>query len=92
MSNLSIQIIDDQISKLELLIDANTMAVGELFLKIQSKKVSKDFDADNFIKRIKEMEKMLPLLEQHEKYKTELEILQQTRAEIKKARSGFIEK
>lgn len=85
MENKITQVLDQQINEVEIEIRENKTEVGDLFLKIHSRKIITDLTPDNVMSAFKEMDKMPPLITKHETLSTKLETLQKTKSEIEKA-------
>lgn len=92
MENKITQVLDQQINKVEIEIRENKTEVGDLFLKIHSRKIITDLTPDNVMSAFKEMDKMPPLITKHETLSTKLETLQKTKSEIEKAESELLVK
>lgn len=92
MENRITQILDLQIKEVESEIEENKTNVGDLFLKIHSRKIITDLTPDNAMRAIKEMEKIPPLITKHETLSTKLETLQKAKSEIKKVETGLLVK
>lgn len=92
MENTATQILNQQISDIENSIEVNKREVGDLFLKIHSRKIVTDLSPDNLLDAFKEMDKMPPLISKHESFLTKLETLQRAKAEIEQAETGLIAK
>ncbi len=92
MENKITQVLDQQINEVEIEIRENKTEVGDLFLKIHSRKIITDLTPDNVMSAFKEMDKMPPLITKHETLSTKLETLQKTKSEIEKAESELLVK
>lgn len=92
MENTAAQVLEQQIADIETAIEKNKTEVGDLFLKVQSRKLLSDLTLDNMSETFKELDKMPPLIAKHESYLTQLETLQKTKAEIERLETGLIAK
>ena len=92
MGNNAVQVLEEQIAELQKAIEKNQCEVGGLFLKIYSRRVLSDSNVDNMMETFKQMDKMPPLIAKHEKYLTELETLQKSKAKIEEAETGILVK
>ncbi len=92
MENKITHVLDQQIKEVEVEIEENKTNVGDLFLKIHSRKIITDLTPDNVMNAFKEMDKMPPLITKHETLSTKLETLQKAKLEIEKAETGLLTK
>ena len=77
-----IDVLDKQIADIISDIQENTIKVGDLFLKVYSRKNITDLTPDDMINILREMNKMSPLIARHENLSAKLETLQNTKYEI----------
>lgn len=82
MGNQATEVIERQIAEVREKIVQNKVEIADLFIRVHNFKSIMKSDFEELMERIKEMDKMDPLIEKLEKNETKLETLLKSQAEI----------
>lgn len=79
------QVLEQQITEVELRIDQTKIAIANLFVKIHKGPPLPGANVDEFLNKVKEMSKMPELLSILERYETKLETLKTSKTTVVQA-------
>ena len=82
MGNQATEVLERQIAEVREKIVQNKVEIADLFIRVHNFKSIMKSDFEELMERIKEMDKMDPLIEKLEKNETKLETLLKSQAEI----------
>lgn len=82
MGNQATEVLERQIAEVREKIVQNKVEIADLFIRVHNFKSIMKSDFEELMERIKEMDKMGPLIEKLEKNETKLETLLKSQAEI----------
>ncbi len=82
MGNKATEVLEKQIAEVREKIVQNKVEIADLFIRVHNFKSIMKSDFEELMERIKEMDKMDPLIEKLEKNETKLETLLKSQAEI----------
>ena len=82
MGNQATEVLERQIAEVREKIVQNKVEIADLFIRVHNFKSIMKSDFEELMERIKEMDKMDPLIEKLERNETKLETLLKSQAEI----------